>query len=196
MGTYTAFHLQSTDIDGIQETCSAWLAATHRSRTVSVDTGKFPSSAFVKVFDDKPPTILVIGQTRPDWVTIHYNSFFEMEEPVARLSGQFGCLGVVVLAQTVSDYYLISVHRNGENVRVLEFTADVGWLAQEGAPLPFEQAPLGEDISEPGEEPCYFFRAEEAEAYCNNLGFSIFDEYEPRWVILRAKRKLFGLLRR
>jgi hypothetical protein len=195
MGTYTAFHLQSTDIDGIQQACHAWLAATHHHRKVSVDTGKFPSSAFIKILDNKPPTILVIGQTHPDWVTIHYNSFFEMEEPVARLSGQFGCLGVVVLAQTTSDCYFISVYRNGENIRTLEFEGDVGWLAQKGTPLPFEQVPLGENISEADEEPFYFFGTKEAEAYCNDLGFSIFgNEYEPQWAILKAKRRLFGLL--
>jgi hypothetical protein len=195
MGTYTAFHLQSTDIDGIQKACHAWLAAIHHRRKVSVDTGGFPSSAFIKILEDKPPTMLVVGQTYPDWITVHYNSFFKLEEPVARLSGQFGCLGVVVLAQTTSDYYFISVYRNGETIRALEFAGDAGWLAQKGTPLPFEQAPLGEDISEPNEEPFYFFGAEEAEAYCNNLGFSIFgDEYEPQWAILKAKWRLFGLL--
>lgn len=196
MATYTAFSLQSTDIDRIQEVCSAWLAATHPARAVSANTGKFPSSAFAKVLGDKPPTMLVLGQTHPDWVTVHYNSFFKVEEPVAQLSSQLGCLGVVVIAQTVSDYYFISVYRNGESIRVLEVEEGSGWLAQEGTPLPFEQEPLGEDISEPGEKPYYFFGAQEADAYCRNLGFSIFDEeYEPEWVILRAKRKLFGSLR-
>lgn len=195
MRTYTAFHLQSTDVDGIQEACHAWLAATHHRRKVSVDTGRFPSSAFINILDDKPPTILVLGQTYPDWVTIHYNSFFEMEVPAARLSGQFGCLGVVVLAQTVSDYYFISVYRNGENIRALEFSGNAGGLVQKGTPLPFEQAPLGENISEPDEEPFYFFGSKEAAAYCNDLGFSIFgDDYESQWAILKAKRKLFGLL--
>lgn len=195
MGTYTAFHLQSTDIAKMQEGCTKWLVATHRTKVTSTDTGKFPLSAFAKALDDKPPTMLVIGQTHPDWITIHYNSFFKMEELVGQLSAQLGCLGVDVMAQTTSDYYFISVYQNGENIRRLEFEQDSGWLAQKGTPLSFEQGPLGEDISESGEEPYYFFGESEADAYCNNLGFSIFAEYEPEWVILKAKRRLFRLFR-
>ena len=196
MGTYTAFHLQSTDIAKIQAECNAWLADTHRAQTISTDTGKFPLSAFAKVLDDKPPTMLVLGQAHPDWTTIHYNSFFKIEELVGQLSAQLGCLGVDVMAQTTSDYYFISVYQNGENIRRIECEQGSEWLTQEGAPLPFEQGPLGEDISEPGEEPFYFFGEREADAYCSNLGFSIFGaEYEPEWVILKAKRRLFGLFR-
>lgn len=196
MGTYAAFHLQSTDIDNIQTVCSAWLATTHRSRNISADIEEFPLAKFAKIFNDKPPTMLVLRQTGPHWVTVHYNSFFKMEEPVQQLSEKLECLGIVALAQTVSDYYFISVYQNGENIRVLEFAQDSGWLAQQGTPLSFEQGPPGEDISEPGQEPYYFFDAQHAEAYCNNLGISIFDrDYESEWVILRARRRLFGLFR-
>jgi hypothetical protein len=61
--------------------------------------------------------------------------------------------------------------------------------------LPFEKEPLGENIAAVGNENFYFFGAQEADACCKDLGFSIFGDEanEPEWVILKVKRKLFGL---
>lgn len=189
MGTYTAFHLQSTDVDRIREACVAWLQTTHRVQSVSVERGPLPLAALARVFDEKAPSLLAIGVAHPGWTFVHYNSFNKMGDLVARLSDLLSCLGVVVLAQTVSDYYFIDVYKSGARLRTLEFAEDEGWLVQEGTPLPFEKAPLGENIADPGEKPYYFFRESDAEAYCNGLGFSIWEGYAPEWMILRARRK-------
>jgi hypothetical protein len=190
MSTLTALYIQSNDDDQVQEICTEWLCATHRTKSVSVNRGGFPLKAFVKVFEEKPPSLLVVGSTHPGWVSVHYNSFYEMEDLVTRLSDDLKCRGVVVMAQTVSDYYFISVYEQGKRLRVLEVEEGDRWLVQEGIPLPFESDPLGKNIAEPGEEPLYFFGQQEAEAYCNELGFSIWGgEYEPEWAILSARRK-------
>ncbi len=190
MSTYTAIHVHSTDITGVQQICHAWLAESHPAATLTVTQGAFPLKDFARIFDDGWPSLLVLGLTEPDWLTLHCNSFNEMEALAQRLSRQLACRVVVVLAQTVSDSYYISVDNGGERVRTLEFSAGNGWLVQEGTPLPFEPHPLGENIAEAGEEPLYFFGVQDVEAYCQELGFSPWGaEYEPAWVIMRARKK-------
>lgn len=197
MGTHTALHLASTDLGQIEEICADWLRTTHPKRTVSRETGTFPLRAFARISADDPPTLFALGVAHPGWTSLHYNSFHPMEALATRLSRQLRCRGVVVLAQTVADAYYIAVYEAGELTRQLECSEAEGWLAQEGAPLPFEGEPLGKNIAEPGEEPYYFFGAQEAEAYCQGLGFSIFGEtYEPEWVILKAERRSWWPFRR
>jgi hypothetical protein len=195
MSTYTAIHLQSTGVTHIQQLCQDWLAEKHPRASISVRRGAFPLKAFARVFTDNLPSLLALGLTEPEWTTVHYNSFTKLDDLAARLSDRLACQAVIVVAQTVSDYYLISVYAGGERLRTLEFTADEGWLAREGAPLPFEQLPLGKNIAEPGETPLYFFGETEAWDYCHELGFSpCSPEYEPEWIVLQARKKrwLFG----
>jgi hypothetical protein len=190
MSTYTAIHIHSKEITRAQQICRAWLTESYPAATTTVTQGAFPRKAFAGIFDASRPSLLVLGLTQPDWITIHYDSFNNMEALAQRLSRELACRAVVVLAQTVSDSYYISVDDGGERVRTLEFSADEGWLVQEGTPLPFEPRPLGKNIAEAGEEPLYFFGAEEIEAYCQELGFSLWGvEYEPAWVVMQARKK-------
>lgn len=190
MSTYTAIHIHSKEITRAQQICHAWLTETYPAATTTVTQGAFPRKAFAGIFDTSQPSLLVLGLTEPDWIAIHHDSFNNMEALAQRLSQELASRAVVVLAQTVSDSYYISVDDGGERVRTLEFSADEGWLVQEGTPLPFEPRPLGESIAQAGEKPLYFFGAEDVEAYCKELGFSLWDvEYEPAWVIMQARKK-------
>jgi hypothetical protein len=190
MGTYSALHVERDQLDRVREACAAWLEGRPGVRAIEVRPGEFPTRAFAKGLGDRMPRLLALGSTPPGWVTIHYNSFHKMENLAPHLSRLLDARVAVVLAQTVSDGYYICVYDRGEPVRVLEVVQGTDWLMQAGAPLPFEEQPLGENVAEPGEEPFYFFGAQQAEAYCNGLGFSIFDaEYALEWVVLSVKRK-------
>ena len=190
MTTHTAIHLHSSDVARIHPLCQAWMAEAFPRRAISMTRGPFPFKAFARVLSEDLPTLLALGLTEPDWVTIHYNSFHTMQGLAASLSDHLACWAVVVLAQTVSDSYFISVHTGGEWLRTLEFTGDAGWLVLEGPPFAFETTPLGQRLAEPG-APEDFFGEAEVEAYCRRLGFSLWDAaYDPEWLVLKARKGL------
>jgi len=147
-----------------------WLKSVHQVPSVSVvKQREFPISLYGDdfVWEDLP-TMLAIGPEQPDWVTVYYNSFYEMRDIAAAVSDTLKCYSVVVIAQSVSEAYLLCVHKRGEHLRTLQWVGEQGdWTIQEGEPLPFEKQPLGRNISEGGEEPFYIFERDEVlESYC------------------------------
>ena len=134
---------------------------------------------------DKPPTKFAVGAGESGWEVIHCNSFFDCHDLLEKLSRELHCLVVHVMAQSVSDAYLITIWRDGENIRILEF-ADGVWVKNEGTPLPFEKDPLGQNIGK-SDDPFFVFEEEDLSEYCENLGFDPWaDENVEGWTILSA----------
>ena len=190
MSTYTALHVQSRD-DAAQSLFTQWLKSANGARIVHVS--RLNSFPFDFYWDDflisgQPPTVLAAGYEQPDWLTVHYNSFCKMQELSAELSRALNCLSVVVMAQSVSEAYFVSIHRCGEHLRTLEYAGDQGeWITQDGSPLPFENYPLGRNLSEKGEEPFYVFGRDEVEEYCSQLGLNLWrGAAAPVWTLLKA----------
>ena len=133
---------------------------------------------------DEPPTLFALGFGEPGWVTVHYNSFFDCRELLEKLSQGLQCLVVLVMAQSVSSAYHITLYRNGEHLRTLEF-ADGEWVKNFGKPLPFETEPLGHNIGT-SEEPFYIFEEEDVTEYCKHLGLNPWADVAEEWTILSA----------
>ncbi len=190
MSTYTALHVRSND-DAAQSLFSQWLKSNHGGAKVQISKREgFPLELY---WDDflisvEPPNTLVAGYEQPDWLTVHYNSFCKMQDIATELSLALGCMTVVVMAQSVSEAYFVSVHRDGEHLRTLEYAGDQGeWITQEGAPLPFEKYPLGRNLSEEGAEPFYVFGQDDVAAYCSQLGLLLWEEKaKTDWTVLRV----------
>jgi hypothetical protein len=131
--------------------------------------------------EEAPPTAFALG-AEPGWKKIYYNSFFECNELLQKLSGDLNCLAVLVKAQTVSSSYHLTIYLDGHRIRILEF-ADDEWKKDDGDPLPFETQPLGHNIGSI-EEPFYIFDEDDLTSYCRNLGFNIWGDSEDGWVLL------------
>ena len=142
--------------------------------------------------------MLAVGKEQPDWLTVHYNSFYKMQDIAVALSRALSCLSVVVMAQSVSEAYFVSVHRGGEQLRTLEYAGDQGeWLTQEGPPLSFESYPLGRNLSEEGDKPFYVFGRDEVVAYCSQLGLKLWGETDaPVWTVFSIGSAWLRRLRR
>ena len=192
MSTFTALHIQSDRTAAIHKMLAAWLKSVHRVKSITTKQGDFPIELYTKAFimGGKPPTMLAIGSTQPDWVTVHYNSFYDMKDVASKASRDLSCITVVVMAQSVSEAYYLSIHKQGEHLRTLEWVGDQGeWVKQEGQPLPFEQRPLDKNIAEQGAEPFYIFEREAVAEYCSQLGLQVWNEYYgPNWITLSPKK--------
>jgi hypothetical protein len=133
------------------------------------------------------PRAFALGVQEPGWVTVHVDAFEGVGELADSLSQRLAVRVVVCQGQTTSEAWRISVHEEGRVTRHVEF-ADGEWLVQEGDPLAFEADPLGTNIAEPGDEPCYDFGFDEAAAYCEELGFRFWSDTQPAegWVLIRG----------
>jgi hypothetical protein len=54
---------------------------------------------------------------RPEWLTVFFNSFSELDELTALLSKQFKCRVVTILAQSVTDADLARRRQHGDGDR-------------------------------------------------------------------------------
>lgn len=195
MSKYTALHIEYTDVNFLEEKLTNWLKEIHRTQYISIKRGEFPFQLYDVVFGSKPPTKLVLGITQPNWLTIHYNSFYDMSSLATNLSRELNCMVVNIMAQSVSESYFIGIHQKGECIRKLDWAGDEGqWIIQEGIPLSFENNPLGHNIAESDEKPFYFFGREDVVEYCRHLGLHLWDEDEEidesEWTILQISKLL------
>ena len=190
MSTYTALHIRSDQLIRLQKKLAEWLKTTHKTETVKIAN----VDSLSMLIDDMPrfgelyPSLLLMGLTQADWITVHYNSFYEMQDVASEVSQVLSCLVVVVLAQSTSESYFLSVHKDGETLRKLHWAGDIGdWIIQEGRPMSFESIPLGYNIGDE-KEPFFVFNRQAAIEYCKNLGLHIWDEiYEPKtWISLQV----------
>lgn len=190
MSTYTALHVQS-DEAAVEPLLVDWLKTVHQVPSISVVRQReFPLSLYGDDFVwEEPPTMLAIGSEHPGWVTVHYNSSYEMRDIASEVARILKCFTVVVMAQSVSEAYFLCIHRKDEHLRTLQWAGDQGeWVIQEGKPLPFEKDPLGTNISPAGEDPFYVFERDEVHDYCANLGLKLWDEVNvSSWTILKVK---------
>lgn len=178
MSTYTALHVQSVQTGTLLGSLSNWLKLVQKTNSVTIKRGKFPEQFYNERFiaGEDYPNLLVLEANPPGWQTVYYNSFHDMGEITNQVSKTLSCLVIVVMAQSVSEAYFVSVHQEGKTVRVLHWVGDIGeWIAQEGQPLPFERSPLGQGISN-DDEVFYVFERESVIEYCNQLGLKIWND--------------------
>jgi hypothetical protein len=118
----------------------------------------------------------VVMRRQPEWLTVFFNSFAELDALTELLSTKFECRVVTILAQSVTDAYFILIYDSGEHLRTLEWVGESGeWVRQEGRPLGFETSPLGRNISEHGEQPHFVFAGEEVQQYCRDFGLQLWE---------------------
>ena len=193
MTTYTALHIQSVQIASLHKELAEWLTTVHKTKSIGITQGGFPAELYGDAFivGEGYPNLLAIGSMPPNWLTVHYNSFYEMQDVASKISKTLSCLAIVVMAQSVSEAYLLSVHNNGKSLRKLYWVGEIGeWVAQEGAPLPFESNPLGHNIGT-DENPFFVFDRESVIEYCKHLGLQLWDQVArpDSWTILKARQK-------
>jgi len=187
MATSTTIHVQTEDAGGVLSILENYLRRGWNtgqiSRRTSDGSGEIYGEAFLCSADD--PTMFAFGRGQNGWVMIHYNSFSDCRHLVEKISCQLRCLVVLIMAQSVSSAYHITVCRDGEHLRTLEF-ADGEWVKNFGKPFPFEKEPLGHNIGTP-DEPFYDFDEKDMTEYCKNFGLNPWaDEVAEEWTILSA----------
>ena len=184
MATFTTIHLQT---EKAEETLRL-LEAHQRCRLKTGAVVRRRADGFEEIYgndfinSDEPPTLFALGSGEPGWVTVHYNSFSDCRDLLERLSQGLNCLAVLVMAQSVSSAYHITLYRNGTHLRTLEF-ADGEWVKEFGKPLPFEKEPLGHNIGT-AKEPFYVFEDEDMTEYCKHLGLNPWIDVAEEWTIL------------
>lgn len=160
-----------------------------------VESGRFDDDATFYEADDRyfqglasQPSAFAVGVQERGWVTVHVGAFEGVAALADALSDQLDARVVIGQGQTTSEAWRVSVHEKGRTLRHLEF-ADGDWVVQQGTPLAFESEPLGTNIAEPGDDPCYDFGFDEASAYCRELGFQFWSDLQPEhgWVWLRGE---------
>jgi hypothetical protein len=192
MATYTALHIQSGNLAEVQRRLVEWLKLEHNGGDVHVEASNYPDEVYGETFindemNARSPTVLAVGLTQPDWVTVHYNCFHEMRRAATELSAGLSSTVIVVLAQSVSDAYYFGVYQSGYLLRVLCF-ADGAWETREGTPLPFEKETSGQRVG--GDEaPVSEFGREEVIEYCAHFGLRLWEEADDtnEWIILRVR---------
>jgi hypothetical protein len=191
MSTYCALHVQTQDRQSIVGEIERYLAFSNRGRIVQTTAantiGKLYGDEFI--CSQQQPSKFAIMSEQPRWLTIHYNSFLPVRELAADISRRVDTVAIIVMAQSVSSAYYLSVYRAGEHLRTIEF-ADGEWIRQEGTPLSFEPSPLGTNIADEGEEPCYCFENESVRQYCEHFGLKLWEHAwlrmpNPEWTIVR-----------
>jgi hypothetical protein len=187
MATRIALHVQSNK-DQVMSILVEWLKSVHQTISVNAaDQTDFPFELYREKFliSEDEPTMLAICQTQPDWVTVHYNSFYNMGDVAPDVSDRLECLAIVAMMQSTADANYLLIHDRGKHLRTLECVAGE-WKKQEGEPLYFEAYPLGRKIGREGEEPNYAFSDYEVETYCENFGLELWSEETSNWTVLNA----------
>ena len=179
MATYTALHMQTGEDASVHAALADWLRATHGAEPTIRQTPGLPDDFYRRsrfMASDADPTRFVVMRRQPEWLTIFFNSFAELDALTAHLSAQFKCRVVTILAQSVTDAYFLLIYDSGQHVRTLEWVGETGeWVRQEGRPLAFETSPLGRNISETVEAPYYVFAREEVQQYCREFGLQLWE---------------------
>lgn len=190
MATLSALYVAMEEPEPLIEALRSHLAALDGDPG---ESGRFEHDATFYQGDDyfqglaSQPRAFAVGVQQRGWVTVHAGAFEGVGGLADALSDQLGVRVVVGQGQTTSEAWRVSVHEEGQTRRHLEF-AEGDWLAQQGMPFAFESQPLGTNIAESGEEPCYEFGFDEATAYCAELGFQFWSDRQPKegWVWLRG----------
>jgi hypothetical protein len=189
VSTLATIHIQTGDIQETLKLLENYLQQTHRGAQVKRQTTDSMETIYGDDFipsTDESPRKFAVGSGQGSWVTVHYNSFHDCRDLLAELSRKLNCLVVLVMAQSVSDGYHISVYRAREHLRTLEF-ADGEWIKQWGKPLPFEQDPLGHNIGS-ASEPFYVFDDADLLDYCSHFDLNPWEsDAESGWTILSVK---------
>ena len=191
MATRTALHLQCAK-NSATTLLVDWLKSVHyTSDVVEIEQFDFPFKLYWEKFlvSEEPPTMLCIGQTQPDWVTVHYNSFYVVRDIAASISDKLQCLAIVAMMQSTADANYLSIFDRGEHLRTLECVAGE-WKKQEGEPLSFETQPLGRNIALESEEAFYAFSEFEVETYCENFGLELWLEEASNWTVASVPNAL------
>lgn len=179
MATYSALHIQTRDDAGVQAALADWLRSTHHAEPSIQQAPGLPDDFYHRTKfknSEHDPTRFVVMRRQPEWLTVFFNSFSELDELTLQLSKKFNCRVVTILAQSVTDAYFLLLYDSGEHLRTLEWVGESGeWIRQEGRPLAFESSPLGRNVSQPGEEPFYVFARDEVQQYCRDLGLLIWE---------------------
>ena len=187
---YTALHVHVPECAAVLPHVVDWLKSAHRGWKMQVATelasGPLYRTGFIN--GDSAPRELAVTAAPEGWVTIHSSSLHPMTDLANLVSARCRARVVVVLAQGVSEAYDVAVHENGRRLRRVGF-AGGQWHRLEGTPFPFESDPLGTNIAEPADDPCYIFGREETCEYCGNLGLQLpwkSDGREREYTMLRV----------
>jgi len=175
MGSATMIHVETKQVGDVIRILEEQLGHWHSKAEIRRGTGTPFSHLEDDVFinsEEDPPTMFTVDDNQPGWVSIHCNSWFRCNELQARLSLDLDCLVIQTLAQTTSEAYLISIHREGKHLRTLEF-GDSSLITQMGTPFDFEQELLGKDSKTLSDGTVmYFFDMDGVADYCRNFGLS------------------------
>jgi len=194
LATLSALYVATRDLEALLDTIRSYAGKsageTPGEDRLEDDCAFYAGDEFFDALASRPRAFAV-GVQEPGWVTVHVGAFEGVGELADSLSQRLAVRVVVGQGQTTSEAWRISVHEEGRVIRHVEF-ADGEWRVQEGAPLAFEADPLGTNIAEPGEEPCYDFGFDEAAAYCEGLGFRFWSDTQPTdgWVLIRGAERI------
>ncbi|MFN7953346.1 MAG: hypothetical protein U0610_16600 [bacterium] len=190
MGTYTALHVRTTDVEGLVAELSEWLGS-HAAVAIETRRDEVGLTVYGSGFatSAERPTIFAIASLGDGWLVAHFNCFSDMADLAPLLSARFGARVIVVNAQTTSDAYLLAVYEHGCVRRVLEYCD--GLTRNEGEPFAFEGEIFGIDDDELPPTDEWAFGADELEALCARLGLRVWDHPEAsdrpqHWSVIRV----------
>lgn len=172
MSTYTAMHIESSDVEYVKKLLENSILESGRIPHVIENPTwlqyGFQWSNFLT--NERQSTWFAIFELDKNWLWIYTNTFSTMENTMEYLSREWNTKVITVLAQSGSDVYHIGVFENGENKRCIQYVGDQWeFTINEWVPFSFESSPLGTNEAEDDEDPFYIFGREETEEYCLSL---------------------------
>jgi len=154
-------------------------------KTYKVSKTQWPLSGEHDNFiaEDDQPSMLSLKQVTDDVTEIYYNSFNNMKNFASLLSRELSTAVLVIQYQSTSTYCYWAFHKNGELLREIE-AGEGEVITDLGAKFDFENAVLGKNIADEGEEPYYFFDYEDMDSHNKHLGFDteVYQDYGENWV--------------
>ena len=185
MATWTAFYINTPDLDKVTEKI---MALTNIS---VVTKGDYPADLYNSYLNDDNalPNYLVIGKTQNDWTTIRYNSFNRLTEWGQKISAELNCKVIVTLAQSISDAYYFALYDQGRKIREVEVCYSEEFeVVDFGDHFDFENEQPGKRQEFDGEV-SYIFDFSSIEDYCKHFRLNIQTDYDKvTWTMLKGER--------
>lgn len=181
MATWTTFYVKHPNKEALVEKIK-----TLSGIPVSTE-GPFPKDHHDSfLMDGADPNYLLVGSTQPGWITVVHNSGVKLEDWCSSISRDLETELILIMAQTVSDYYYFAYYSHGEKLRELEFCySDDMDSTDLGKKFDFEDEQPGIKHNFSGEVE-YLFDLDAIEKYCNHFGLTIqFDMDQTNWTILK-----------
>ena len=168
MATWTSFYIKTTDFDKVVEKLKLLTGIPN------VIKGEFPEDHYGSfLMDESLPDYLVVGLIQPDWIAVNYNSSNKLIDWCTFLSKEFDTHVIIILAQSVSDYYYFAYYAGGQKKRELEYcySGDFDEI-NFGEKFDFENEYPGTKTDYNGEVE-YMFDFDSIEEYSKHFGLTI-----------------------